>query len=219
MNIEQAYNAWAATYDSVLNKTRDLEARAIRAIVHDPEIVELGCGTGKNTEWLATKAAHVTAVDFSVQMLSKAQKKLPLPNVTFQQGDITKPWHFIDKPANLVTCSLILEHIQDLSFVFAQAYQALEPNGLFYVGELHPFKQYQGSKARFDTATGVFELECHVHHVSDYMEIARQNGFTCVVFQEWFDDDRRAGVPRIAAFLFQKRRGEAPSHCLERRRR
>ena len=207
MNVEQAYNAWAATYDSVLNKTRDLEARAIRTILHEaqvPKIVELGCGTGKNTEWLVTKAAHVTAVDFSAQMLDKAQKKLPLPSVTFQQGDITKLWQFIDKPADLVTCSLILEHIQDLSFVFAQAYQVLEPNGLFYIGELHPFKQYQGSKARFDTATGVFELECHVHHISGYIESARRNGFTCAVFQEWFDDDSRAGVPRIAAFLFQK---------------
>uniref|UniRef100_UPI0035CA3A52 class I SAM-dependent methyltransferase n=1 Tax=uncultured Hymenobacter sp. TaxID=170016 RepID=UPI0035CA3A52 len=124
MNIEQAYNSWADTYDSVPNKTRDLEAHAIRTVLHDVnvlEIVELGCGTGKNTEWLATKAAHVTAVDFSAQMLGKAKEKLQLPAVTFQQGDITKPWHFVDKPADIVTCSLILEHIQDLNFVFAQA--------------------------------------------------------------------------------------------------
>ncbi|UOQ67275.1 class I SAM-dependent DNA methyltransferase [Hymenobacter volaticus] len=208
MNIQQAYNTWADTYDSVLNKTRDLEARAIRSILDTTnvaEIVELGCGTGKNTQWLATKATHVTAVDFSAQMLDKAKEKLQLPYVTFQQGDITQEWHFVDKPADLITCSLILEHIQDLTFVFKQAYQALQPNGLFYIGELHPFKQYQGSKARFDTATGgVFELECHVHHISDYTEGARQNGFTCVTLQEWFDEENRAGIPRIASFLFRK---------------
>ena len=207
MNIQQAYNTWADTYDTVHNQTRDLEARAIRTVLGDvtaPEILELGCGTGKNTEWLATKAAHVTAVDFSTQMLSRARQKLPLPTVDFKQGDITKDWQFVDKPAALITCSLILEHIQDLNFVFAQAYQALEPNGLFYVGELHPFKQYQGSKARFDTVTGVFELECYVHHLSDYLASAEQSGLTCVSLREGFDDDNRVGTPRIISFLFQK---------------
>ena len=68
MNIQSAYNAWAETYDTVLNKTRDLEAAAIRQLLADvpfAEVIELGCGTGKNTEWLAATAAHVTAVDFS----------------------------------------------------------------------------------------------------------------------------------------------------------
>lgn len=208
MNIQQAYNTWADTYDSVLNKTRDLEAHAIGSVLETAsvsEILELGCGTGKNTEWLAAKATYLTAVDFSAQMLAKAKEKLQLPNVTFQQGDISKEWHFVDKPTELITCSLILEHIQDLNFVFAQAYQALKPSGLFYIGELHPFKQYQGSKARFDTATGaVFELECHIHHISDYTEGARKNGFSCVALQEWFDDETRSGVPRIASFLFRK---------------
>lgn len=209
MNIQQAYNTWADTYDTVLNKTRDLEARAIRSVLADvgaQEILELGCGTGKNTEWLASKAKHLTAVDFSADMLQKAQQKLLLPTIRFVQGDITGAWHFAEKPVDLITCSLILEHIPNVSFVFEQARQALRPGGLFYIGELHPFKQYQGSKARFDTAEGVFELECYVHHLSDFTESARKLGFSCVALQEWFDDDDRGSVPRIATLLFQKQR-------------
>ncbi|MBC8081701.1 MAG: class I SAM-dependent methyltransferase [Hymenobacter sp.] len=207
MNVQQAYNTWAGTYDTVLNQTRDLEARAIRAVVPAgpyAEVVELGCGTGKNTVWLVTRAAHVTAVDFSAEMLAKAQAKLLLPGIAFKQGDITKEWQFVDQPADLITCSLILEHIQDLDFVFAQARQTLRPGGLFYVGELHPFKQYQGSKARFDTAQGMFELECHIHHLSDYTESARLRGFVCVTLREWFDADDRAGTPRIVSLLFRR---------------
>ena len=208
MNIQQAYNTWADSYDTVQNKTRDLEARAIRAVVPGgqfAEIMELGCGTGKNTEWLATKAAHLTAVDFSQEMLLKAQHKLQQPHITFQQADITQEWHFARTPADLLTCSLILEHIQDLNHVFAQASKALRPNGLFYIGELHPFKQYQGSKARFDTAAGgIFELDCYVHHLSDFTETARRHGFNCVRLDEWFDDDDRAGTPRIVSFLFRR---------------
>ncbi|MBC6988347.1 class I SAM-dependent methyltransferase [Hymenobacter sp. BT491] len=207
MNVQQAYNSWAATYDAVLNKTRDIEALAIRSVVPPgafAEAIEIGCGTGKNTEWLASCAAHVTAVDFSAEMLSKAKAKLALPNVDFQQADITNAWAFASTPANLITCSLILEHIENLDFVFQQASEALAAGGLFYVGELHPFKQYQGSKARFDTAHGVRELECYVHHISDYMESARHHGLRCVAVQEWFDDGDRATTPRVVSFVFQK---------------
>ncbi|MDB5235614.1 MAG: methyltransferase type 11 [Hymenobacter sp.] len=207
MSIQSAYNAWSETYDTVLNKTRDLEAVAIRrmlAAISFAEVIELGCGTGKNTEWLATTAAHVTAVDFSTEMLSKAQAKNAGANVHFQQADITKEWRFASSPVDLITCSLILEHIQELGFVFQQANRALKAGGLFYIGELHPFKQYQGSKARFDNGRGAVELECFTHHVSDFMEGAIRNGFQCVQLREWFDDDNRAGIPRILALVFQK---------------
>ena len=33
MTIQSAYNAWSETYDTVLNKTRDLEAAAIRQLL------------------------------------------------------------------------------------------------------------------------------------------------------------------------------------------
>lgn len=207
MNIQNAYNSWSETYDTVLNKTRDLEAVAIRQLLADVSVagvIELGCGTGKNTEWLATKAAHVTAVDFSAEMLAKAQAKLAGANVSFQQADITKPWGFATAPVDLVTCSLILEHIEDLSLVFRQAAHALKPGGLFYVGELHPFKQYQGSKARFDVGGGVFELECFTHHVSEYWDAAQRSGLRCAELREAFDADDRTGTPRILAMLFEK---------------
>jgi trans-aconitate methyltransferase len=208
MNIQQAYNTWAGSYDTVRNRTRDLEARAIRSLVPAgpyAEAVELGCGTGKNTGWLATQARHLIAVDFSAEMMQQARQKLPLPHLTFQQADITQPWYFVSQPADLLTCSLILEHIQDLGHVFAQARQALRVGGLFYIGELHPFKQYQGSKARFETAaSGVFELECYVHHLSDFTETARQHGMRCARLQEWFDEDDKSTTPRLITFLFQK---------------
>jgi predicted TPR repeat methyltransferase len=208
MNIQQAYNIWAESYDTVANKTRDLEAVALRAVLPATSlahIVELGCGTGKNTEWLASKTNRLTAVDFSADMLAKAQARNQHPHVTFWQADIIQPWQFLDAPADLVTCSLILEHIQDLNSVFAQASAALRPGGLFYIGELHPFKQYQGSKARFETAAGsVLELECYVHHVSDFMEAAKRYGLVCQDLREWFDDDRN-GTPRVLSFLLAKR--------------
>ena len=54
MSVEQAYNNWAEQYDSNENKTRDLEAKALREVLADmifENCLEIGCGTGKNTRF------------------------------------------------------------------------------------------------------------------------------------------------------------------------
>lgn len=206
MSTRQHYNQWSVTYDEVENKTRDLEKRAGQEVLSKLDfetVLELGCGTGKNTGWLKERAKQLLAVDFSEGMLAKATEKVGNGNVQFRQADITKPWDFAKGKVDLLTCSLILEHIENLSFIFAEAAKALRKGGYFYVCELHPYKQYAGSKARFETAEGLQVLDCFVHHVSDYVKAATENGFTVAALQEWFDDDDRSQPPRLLSFLFR----------------
>ena len=206
MNPQQAYNIWASQYDTNSNKTRDLEALALRQSLVNisfDSCLEIGCGTGKNTEWLSQKAKQVTAVDLSEQMLAKAKEKITFHNVQFKQADITKDWSFRDQLYDLVSFSLVLEHINELDHVFKQTSQSLFSGGHVYIGELHPFKQYTGSKARFETTEGLQVLECFTHHVSDYFEAALKNNFRCIALNEWFDENDRTTTPRLISFLFQ----------------
>jgi ubiquinone/menaquinone biosynthesis C-methylase UbiE len=207
MSVQKAYNQWAEQYDSMENKTRDLERKAKQQILSSIQfsnILELGCGTGKNTEWIATKANQVIAVDFSEEMLEKARKKITAQHVSFVQADISKPWDFISNKPDLITCSLILEHILDLDFVFAEAFKALEKDGLFYICELHPFKQYTGSKARYEQDNETHVLECYTHHLSEYTLSAKKAGFELNMIDEWFDTEDRTDIPRLISFLFKK---------------
>lgn len=209
MNVQEAYNVWADNYDTVQNKTRDLETTALRASVlfSEPlDVLEIGCGTGKNTEWLSMKAKHLVAADFSAEMLAKAKEKITAKTVEFRQFDLRGDWKFSDNQFDLITCSLALEHIENIDFVFGQANKVLRTGGLFYIGELHPFKQYQGSKARFDTGEGVFELECFVHHVSEFFAAAKNNNFELVDLKEWFDDDDKTTVPRLLTMIFKSKK-------------
>ena len=205
MNVQQAYNAWSETYDSVENKTRDIEARALRESIagENLSILEIGCGTGKNTEYLQNLARHLTGADFSAEMLAVAKSKITSERVEFRRLDLREPWDFPDDSFDLVTCSLALEHIANIDFVFAEASRVLRPGGRFYFGELHPFKQYQGSKARFETGAGVFELECFVHHVSEFFDAGKRNGFETIELREWFDDDDKTQVPRLLTMIFK----------------
>jgi ubiquinone/menaquinone biosynthesis C-methylase UbiE len=149
MNVEQAYNQWAAQYDTNENKTRDLEKKVLRDTLSNlsfQKVLEIGCGTGKNTEWLIQKAGSVTSVDFSAEMLAKAKEKINSNKVRFKQADITYPWDFADGSYDLVSFSLVLEHISNLDLIFQQTNSVLKPGGHVYIAELHPFKQYSGSK-------------------------------------------------------------------------
>lgn len=100
--------------------------------------------------------------------------------------------------------SLVLEHIEDLEPVFRDVAKSLHPGGYVYIGELHPFKQYTGTKARFDTENGRQIVECFIHNISDFNLAAKKNGLILVDIDEYFDSNDRKEIPRILTMLFRK---------------
>lgn len=209
MSIEKAYNSWSEQYDSNKNKTRDLDIKSTVETLSKYEfrnVLELGCGTGKNTEWLLTKAERIIGLDFSQEMLAVAKKKITHHSVEFKKADLLKDWKVENQFADLVTSSLTLEHIEDLDHIFNQANQKLIENGIFFISELHPFKQYSGSKARYETGNGTEELEVYTHHISDYIDNAIKNGFELLEIKEWFDENSKEEIPRLISFVFRKKK-------------
>ena len=207
MSIEKSYNFWAEQYDTNENKTRDLDKKATIETLSNYDfenVLELGCGTGKNTAWLITKAKFIIGLDFSEEMLSKAKSKINSDKIKFVQADLKKSWEIQNEFADLITCSLTLEHIKELDFIFNQAYQKLKPNGKFFVCELHPARQYLGSKAKYETGKGIEELEVYIHHISDYLDAAKKNEFHLVELNEWFDNQSDNETPRLISFVFRK---------------
>jgi malonyl-CoA O-methyltransferase len=209
MSIQKAYDEWSQTYDADDNATRDLDRQLLERVLGDRRfaaIIEAGCGTGKNTEFLADKADSVIAFDFSAGMMEKARAKVAhLPNVTFAATDITKPWPTVEGFADLVTCDLILEHIEQLSPVFAEAARALVPGGLFFVCELHPFRQYAGTVANFSRGEQKTSISAFVHHISDFLEAAKESELALKSLQEWWHEKDTGKPPRLVSFLFEKR--------------
>jgi ubiquinone/menaquinone biosynthesis C-methylase UbiE len=207
MDVEEAYNMWADQYDSNANITRDLEAISLRTTLANIEFgncLEVGCGTGKNTEWLITKATCVTAVDISEKMLEKAKLRIHSGNVHFIQADITKEWHFAERQFEMVTFSLVLEHIENLTEVFEKLNKVTKENAWIYIGELHPFKQYNGTKARFETEDGLKTVTCFNHNISDFTIAAKNNGFRIIEVLEFFDNNDIKTIPRILTLLLRK---------------
>lgn len=207
MDVRKAYNTWASQYDSDLNKTRDLEAFALKENLENllfGSCLEVGCGTGKNTEWLLKRASEILAVDLSEEMLKKAKSKISSDKVKFLQANLLDPWSFVTTKFDFIIFSLVLEHIENLDIVFKKASESVNAGGYVYVGELHPFKQYSGTKARFETAEGLQIVPCFNHHVSDFTGAAKEFGLQIIEMKEFFDDNNPNNIPRILTILFKK---------------
>jgi malonyl-CoA O-methyltransferase len=179
--VARAYDRWAASYDTDLNRTRDLDAEVLRQApltVDGRDVLELGCGTGKNTLWLAGRAKTVVALDFSRGMLARARRRVRAGHVRFVRHDVREPWPVVPAAADVIVGNLVLEHVSGLGPIYAEASRALRPGGQLWLCELHPERQRRGSQAQFTdrrTDTTV-PVAAHFHTVDEYVNGGGRGG-------------------------------------------
>ena len=203
--IIDKYNAWAHQYDYDINPTRDLDKSVTIESLSNIDffkVLELGCGSGKNTEWLITKADKLVGLDFSKNMLDQAREKVKTDKVTFINTDLNENWPVNDNSFDLATINLTLEHIETLDHIFNSLFMKLTQGGKCFVCELHPIKQLSGSKARFEKNGDEIALDVFYHSEMQYIESAEKAGFNLIVKKEWYDNKKT--VPRLISFLFEK---------------
>ena len=203
--VQQAYNVWVAQYVTNVNATRELNMQILRQQkldFADQCVLEIGCGTGLNTIWLAQQAQLVVGADITEGMMAQAQGRLAGLPAHFLQMDITKPWP-ITQQFDWIVANLVLEHIQDLGHVFQEARAVLRENGRFYLSELHPYKQLRGSQAHYqDSQTGQEVLvPAFYHPISEYINEALAADFSLRHLGEWQNEVDDA--PRLLTCLFE----------------
>src|SRR5262245_35362222 len=94
-DVADAYDRWSRQYDDDRNTTRDLDAFVLRQVPlprAGARVLELGCGTGKNSAWLVSQARELIALDFSPGMLDVARRRVRSTAARFVEHDITRPW-------------------------------------------------------------------------------------------------------------------------------
>ena len=205
--VQSAYDAWSVTYDSDVNATRDLDQVVTRTVLAGRQfdrVLEIGCGTGKNTALLTQLAPRVLGLDLSAGMLAQARVRNLGSAVAFVQADITRPWPIAPGRFDLITFNLVLEHVEELNFIFKQAALAAGPAGQVFICELHPFRQYLGRRATFERAGEQVQPPAFTHHLCDFTRAAEQAGLNLLRFDEWWDDAERRRPPRIVSFLFAR---------------
>jgi ubiquinone/menaquinone biosynthesis C-methylase UbiE len=96
------------------------------------DVLDLGCGTGIQSIFLAPTAASVTGIDLSAGLLARAQAKSAyLANVHFIQGNAS---HLPFSPKSfdaVISYGETLSHIYDIERVFDEVGRVLRPGGVF----------------------------------------------------------------------------------------
>ena len=214
-NVARAYDRWSSQYDGDANATRDLDAVVLRAAglpLRGRDVLEIGCGTGKNTAWLAASARRVTALDFSCGMLDEARRRVLSSNVTFVQHDIRAPWRVESGSVDLVVGNLVLEHVAALAPVLTEAARVLRADGTLFLCELHPYRQLRGGQAHFtDAGSGeTVHIPAFAHSTSEFVSAALASGFALRSLGEWTETGAAADLPpRLLSLRFVP--GSAPS--------
>ena len=205
MKIANDYDRWAFKSDRDINPTRDLDKIVTKRSLYNKNfssVLELGCGTGKNTQWLITRAKELVGINFSKNMLKIAKKKVRSKRATFINADLNKQWIIKKGSFDLGTINLVLEHIKELDHIFISLFSKLKKGGKCFVCELHPKKQSNGSKVRFKINNIETTLDTFPHSEKDYIQSAEMAGFRLLDKSDWYD--KKNQIPRLLSFLFEK---------------
>jgi ubiquinone/menaquinone biosynthesis C-methylase UbiE len=169
-------------------------------------VLELGCGTGKNTVWLAERAKHVVAMDLSRGMLDIARARVSSDRVSFVRADIRRQWCVRDASFDFVIANLILEHVERVGPIFTEAARVLCDGGRLFLCELHPARQLRGGQAHFDDrSTGeTIYVQAYTHSVSEYLNGGIDAELTAERVGEWRSDADAGGPPRLFSAQFRK---------------
>jgi len=151
-SIKEVYEFIAAEYDERIPGLTPADERftesemdfVLSKVRATDRVLDMGCGTGRFTIPLASRAAEVVGLDLTPAMLEQARQNAAKArtNPQFQQGDMCS-LPFPDASFDLVTSMLALMHIppSDRPRVFSEVARVLRPGG----------------RAVFGVKNGVFE--------------------------------------------------------------
>ena len=215
----EAYDRWAGVYDTdgnFLQRIDDVEMKAsllprlLDALQNQHcehrIVVDLGCGTGRNTARLLSSSAaesvdEVVALDASHGMLDIARARL-LSSASIdnagEKGNVIRPrLHLIHHDllsdpvppepargtANAVISTLVLEHVPLKAF-FAHVAAMLKPDGdgLLLLTNMHADMGHLSQAGFVDAETGVkIRPKSYAHTVAEVLAEADRWGFSVLV--------------------------------------
>lgn len=96
-------------------------------------VVDIGCGVGRLTRALATRVAHVHAIDVSEAMLHRARElNSQLDNVTWHHGDGTSLRPIADDSVGAIVSHVVFQHIPEPEITYGYVREmgrVLQPGG------------------------------------------------------------------------------------------
>jgi SAM-dependent methyltransferase len=120
--------------EDFVRQTQNLDMEALyepflKLIPSNGNILDAGCGAGRDTKAFIEKGYHVTAFDASPKMVAAAQRLTGLPVMLMQFEEL----NFDQEFDGIWACASLLHvRIVDMPGVLQRLHRALKPNGVLY---------------------------------------------------------------------------------------
>jgi 2-polyprenyl-3-methyl-5-hydroxy-6-metoxy-1,4-benzoquinol methylase len=130
----QAYHEASDLYTSCGKK---ILANNLQICLDNKAILDIGCGTGKTTEYLAQKGLLVDGIDIRPDMIQFAEQKYgSKPNLTFQVSNIEE---FTSQKSYDIAVALFCIHwVKDKEKSMRAIHEALNPDGILLATVKNP---------------------------------------------------------------------------------
>jgi malonyl-CoA O-methyltransferase len=194
---DEGYDRWSVLYDVEDNPLIALDSEIVPKHLGDIRglhVLDLGCGTGRQTLRMTQAGAHVTGIDFSEGMLHRARAKAGAAGIPFVKHDMEHPLPFADAAFDRVVSCLVLEHIRGLDEFFAEARRVCKPEGLIVLSAMHPAMMLRGVEAHFhdpDTGQEIWPAGAK-NEISGFVMAASRAGLKFTHMSEHVIDERLA---------------------------
>ncbi len=200
-----AWEANAEFWDSYMGDDsnrfhREVVRPRVTELLHPQKgdwILDISCGNGNYSAYMAERGARVVAFDYSKTMVKLAQKrqKAYLDRIDFQIVDATNKTELLtlkrDRRYHKAVSLMAIMDISDIVPLFEVLDQLLDDNGIFVFATQHPCfvtltEQYLTPHSYLGEAiAGQPQLQCYYHRsLQDIFHLCFQNGFVVDGFYE-----------------------------------
>ncbi|MBT3865693.1 class I SAM-dependent methyltransferase [Candidatus Woesearchaeota archaeon] len=189
------------------------------------KLLDVGCGPGIHLKQYIGRGAEGFGVDLSPKMIDLAQKHCSEGN--FKVGSVSE-LDYVDDSFDIITSSLMLDHVENLDGVFKELKRVLKDGGLLIFSAPHPVSNMfrDNEDGKFVPTHNYFDrnvLYCNIagggkefidfpRTIQDYLEVLLKNNFILEKFveseplQEWKEKypELEEWIMKIPFFCFFK---------------
>jgi ubiquinone/menaquinone biosynthesis C-methylase UbiE len=143
--LKRIYNKGSMKYLKTQkpNRSRLFLSRCVQKIIggiKGKTVLDVGCGFGFDTKWLAKKSAKVYAIDISDKMIRLAEKECRGLGVNFSVQDLTKT-KFRSSFFDIIVSFLSITYCSDINKVWKEFRRILKNNGNIFIVVSHPVRK------------------------------------------------------------------------------
>ncbi len=191
-------------------------------------VLDSGCGSGYFTAKLAINAKEVIGTDFSESFIKLCKHKyITVPNLSFQQQDVTEKMPFKDGSFDSITSKMVLQYVEDLQMFADESFRILRKSGHLIIAVDHPFNtqfyfaqklagstnpKYKSLSHYFDrneqtkrSLWGKVDLSWYPKTIADYIMPFIDKGFYLNTIEELSEEKKGTPIPRVLILDFLKK--------------